>query len=411
MAVHKDHMLRRQLQQLVRNITAGVLSPTDFGEAMEPAAIAVLASEKGRLHRIGTGLWACYSKMPEVEGRAWRVVLMKRVTRGPSKAGTVMYDLLRKVIREAGFVLDDRDDRVSTDREVLEALPGNIRRTMLKHQGSRVAHDPFLLMITFNEVSDPQAVTRDITQAGVTTRSTMAQNSGIEWTQATWNPTTGCTKVSPGCLNCYAARMAQRLKAMGQRNYQNGFQLTCHEEMLKVPLSWRKPRRVFVDSMSDLFHDAVPEEFILKVFNVMEAARQHTFQVLTKRADRLAALAPRLPWPSNAWMGVSVETAQYASRITKLREVPAAVRFLSLEPLLGPLPNLDLDGIHWVIVGGESGPGARVMHPDWVREIRDTCVASGVPFFFKQWGGTQKKLAGRLLDGRTWDEMPAGTTP
>jgi protein gp37 len=206
--------------------------------------------------------------------------------------------------------------------------------------------------------------------------------------------------------------MARRLHAMGQPRYRNGFKLTLHPDLLDAPLRWRRPRLIFVNSMSDLFHEAVPESFILEVFNVMGRATRHTFQVLTKRADRLAELAPRLPWHQNVWMGVSVESADYVERIARLRTVPAAVRFLSLEPLLGPLPALPLAGIGWVIVGGESGPRARPMAPEWVREIRAQCRRARVPFFFKQWGGRMKKRTGRSLDGRTWDAMPAaGLSP
>jgi protein gp37 len=234
----------------------------------------------------------------------------------------------------------------------------------------------------------------------------MATNSAIEWTDTTWNPLTGCTKVSPGCKNCYAERMARRLKAMGQPNYANGFKLSLHESMLDQPLHWRKPRRVFVNSMSDLFHRDVPDEYILRVFGVMRRAAQHQFQVLTKRSERLAGIAGEIDWPKNVWMGVSVENADYTFRIDHLRETGAAVKFLSVEPLLGPLRALDLGGIDWVIVGGESGPGARPMSPGWVAEIRDQCVEAGVAFFFKQWGGVNKGRTGRELDGRTWDEMP-----
>ena len=214
----------------------------------------------------------------------------------------------------------------------------------------------------------------------------MGSGSSIEWTNATWNPVTGCTKISPGCKHCYAERMAKRLQAMGQANYANGFELTLQKHMLEVPLRWRKPRLVFVNSMSDLFHKDVPTRFIKQVFETMEQASQHTFQVLTKRADRLREIASELPWPENVWMGVSVENADYLHRIDDLRAVPASVRFLSLEPLLGPLTGINLDGIGWAIVGGESGPGARTIDPDWVREIREACVLEGVPFFFKQWG-------------------------
>jgi protein gp37 len=228
----------------------------------------------------------------------------------------------------------------------------------------------------------------------------------IEWTAATWNPVTGCTKVSAGCQHCYAERMATRLQLMGQRNYSNGFELTLQPDMLNRPLAWRAPQMIFVNSMSDLFHDDVPLEFIREVFSVMKQADWHTFQVLTKRSERLAELASVLEWPANVWMGVSVENDRYLPRIDDLRRVPAAVRFLSLEPLLGPLHDLDLTGIDWVIVGGESGPGARPMEPEWVKGIRDRCVRAGVPFFFKQWGGTNKKKTGRVLDGRTWVEIP-----
>ena len=234
----------------------------------------------------------------------------------------------------------------------------------------------------------------------------MAANSAIEWTESTWNPLTGCTKISPGCKHCYAERMAIRLQAMRQPNYANGFDLTLHERALELPLKWKKPQTIFVNSMSDLFHKDVPVEFILKTFDVMRRANWHTFQVLTKRSDRLLELSSRLPWRSHIWMGVSVETVDYAFRVNHLRQTGAVTKFLSLEPLLGPLPGLNLDSIDWVIVGGESGPGARPMDPDWVLEIRDQCVTADVPFFFKQWGGTRKKKAGRELEGRTWDEMP-----
>jgi protein gp37 len=234
----------------------------------------------------------------------------------------------------------------------------------------------------------------------------MAQQSDIEWTDATWNPVTGCTKISPGCKHCYAQRMANRLHAMGNARYRNNFAPTLHEDLLSAPLAWRRPRRIFVNSMSDLFHPKVPNEFILAVFRTMQDAHWHTFQVLTKRPERLERLAPRLPWPDNVWMGVSVERKDYAYRIAHLVRVPAAVRFLSVEPLLGPIPRLRLTGIDWVIVGGESGPKARPCNLEWVRVIRDRCTAGGVPFFFKQWGGKRKTIAGRILDGRTWDELP-----
>lgn len=233
----------------------------------------------------------------------------------------------------------------------------------------------------------------------------MAQSS-IEWTGSTWNPLTGCDKISPGCKFCYAERMARRLHGMGQPRYANGFELTLHEDVLELPLSWRKPQRIFVNSMSDMFHRDVPLDFILKTFDVMRRASWHQFQVLTKRSDRLAELSASIDWPSNVWMGVSVERQDYVSRIDDLRATAAAVKFLSLEPLLGPLRGLDLTMIDWVIVGGESGPGARPMDPDWVLDIREQCRASEVPFFFKQWGGFNKKRSGRLLEGRTWDEWP-----
>ena len=234
----------------------------------------------------------------------------------------------------------------------------------------------------------------------------MGMNSQIEWTESTWNPVTGCTRISPGCAHCYAERMTRRLKAMGQPNYRNGFRVTVHEHALELPLGWKKPQAIFVNSMSDLFHEAVPLEFIRRLFDVMQKASGHRFQVLTKRSARLAELAPLLPWPKNVWMGVTVESADYVHRIDDLRTVPAAVRFLSLEPLLSPLPNLDLTDIDWAIVGGESGPGARPMAEAWAADLRNQCQAAEVPFFFKQWGGVNKKKAGRELDGRTWDEMP-----
>lgn len=234
----------------------------------------------------------------------------------------------------------------------------------------------------------------------------MATGSAIEWTEATWNPLTGCTKVSAGCKHCYAERMAKRLHGMGHPSYQSGFKLTLHERLLDLPLSWKRPRTIFVNSMSDLFHKDVPIEFIQRVFSTMCAAPQHRFQVLTKRPERVAELSALLPWPNNVWMGTSVETRRYQARIDDLRQTGAATRFLSLEPLLGPLDDLDLDGIHWVIVGGESGPGSRPMESRWATSIRDQCRNAGVPFFFKQWGGVNKKRTGRLLEGRTWDEMP-----
>ena len=234
----------------------------------------------------------------------------------------------------------------------------------------------------------------------------MATKYSIEWTESTWNPLTGCTKISPGCKLCYAERMSYRLKAMGQRNYRNGFRLTLHKHMLDTPLHWKKPQVVFVNSMSDLFQDNVPVTFIQHVFTTMRAAHWHRFQVLTKRGRRLLELSERLDWAENIWMGVSVENEKYEFRIDDLRKTGAAIKFLSLEPLLGPLPKLNLSGIDWVIVGGESGPGSRPMHKQWVISIRDQCSAAEVPFFFKQWGGANKKKAGRELDGRQYDEMP-----
>jgi protein gp37 len=234
----------------------------------------------------------------------------------------------------------------------------------------------------------------------------MAVQSSIEWTESTWNPLTGCTKVSPGCKHCYAERMSGRLQAMGQPNYANGFELTLHPHTLDAPLHWKKPQRIFVNSMSDLFQDGVPDEFILQVFSVMRRASWHQFQILTKRSKRLLALNTAIEWPSNVWMGVSVENDDYMGRIEDLGKTAAAIRFLSLEPLLGPLSGLNLSNIDWVIVGGESGPGARPMLKDWVIEIRDQCIKAKVPFFFKQWGGVNKKAAGRKLQGRTWDQYP-----
>ena len=233
----------------------------------------------------------------------------------------------------------------------------------------------------------------------------MAQSS-IEWTDATWNPTTGCSKISPGCKHCYAERMSKRLKAMGVKKYANEFKVTLHHDALEVPLTWKTPHNIFVNSMSDLFHEKIPMDFIQKVFTVMKQAHWHQFQVLTKRSERLAELAPQIYWPQNVWMGVSVENSEYTFRIDHLRQTNAHIKFLSLEPLLGPLSNLNLDDIDWVIVGGESGPGARPMPKEWVVEIRGQCQRENVPFFFKQWGGVQKKRKGRELDGITWDEMP-----
>jgi protein gp37 len=230
--------------------------------------------------------------------------------------------------------------------------------------------------------------------------------SKIEWTEATWNPITGCTKVSPGCKNCYAERMANRLQAMGKLAYKNGFQIAIHENLFEYPLQLKTPRLIFVDSMSDLFHETVPDEVILQLFDVMKRASWHKFQLLTKRIERLSHINPFIEWSENIWVGVSVENTDYRHRIDLLRSARAYIKFLSLEPLLGPLPNLDLTGIDWVIVGGESGPKARKMEPEWAIEIRETCLQQNVPFFFKQWGGINKKKNGRLLEGRTWDQMP-----
>jgi protein gp37 len=234
----------------------------------------------------------------------------------------------------------------------------------------------------------------------------VSSKTTIEWCSASWNPVTGCTKISPGCDHCYAERLAIRLQAMGQPNYANGFKLTVQERMLELPLKWKTPQIIFVNSMSDLFHKDVPTDYIHKVFEVMAQAHWHRFQVLTKRSQRLLRLSPTLDWRTNIWMGVSVENEDYKFRIDHLRETGAHIKFLSLEPLLGPLPDLNLHGIDWAIVGGESGPGARVMRREWVIDIRNQCQAAGVPFFFKQWGGTNKKKSGRTLENRTWDEMP-----
>lgn len=234
----------------------------------------------------------------------------------------------------------------------------------------------------------------------------MAQNSKIEWTESTWNPVTGCTKISAGCKNCYAERMARRLKAAGSPNYANGFRVTLHEHAREIPLRWKKPRAIFVNSMSDLFHKDVPFDFISRIFDVMRRASHHRFQILTKRSERLLQLNSKLTWPENVWMGVTVENAECAFRIDHLRQIGVAIKFISFEPLLGPIPDVNLERIDWAIVGGESGPRARPMAPDWAVGLRDQCVAADVPFFFKQWGGVNKKKAGRILDDRTWDEMP-----
>lgn len=238
----------------------------------------------------------------------------------------------------------------------------------------------------------------------------MATNSPIEWTDATWNPVTGCDKISPGCKHCYAERLARRLQAMGNKNYRDGFAVTLQPHMLGHPLAWKAPKRIFVNSMSDLFHDDVPLAYIQRVFNVMNQADWHQYQILTKRAERLAELSEHLDWAPHIWMGVSVENEKYLDRIDHLVRTKANVKFLSIEPLLGPPGKLRLRGIDWVIVGGESGPGARPMNPEWVTAIRDQCRKARVAFFFKQWGGVQKTKTGRTLEGRTWDEMPAAAT-
>ena len=238
----------------------------------------------------------------------------------------------------------------------------------------------------------------------------MAGNSAIEWTESTWNPVTGCSKVSDGCRNCYAERMSRRLQGMGLKKYARGFSVTTHESILEMPLGWCHPRLVFVNSMSDLFHPLVPDSFVRRVFEIMNRAFQHTFQVLTKRPERVVSMGDRLTWTSNIWMGTSIESERWLSRLDSIRETGGHVKYLSLEPLLGPLPDLCLEGIDWVIAGGESGPGARKMKEEWVREIRDCCLLENVPFFFKQWGGVHKKRNGRILDGREWNQMPSART-
>jgi protein gp37 len=235
----------------------------------------------------------------------------------------------------------------------------------------------------------------------------MSEKSYISWTQSSWNCVTGCSHKSVGCAHCYAERFAARLQAAGNPRYRNGFKVTLHPDLLDLPQRWREPRLIFVNSMADLFHEKVPFEFIAQVFKTMSACPRHTFQILTKRSERMRELAPRLPWPSNVWMGVTVENDKVFHRIDDLRTVPAHVRFLSCEPLLGPLDGIDLTGIHWLIAGGESGSGSRPMDPDWVRFLRDECKRESVPFFFKQWGGVNKKAAGCLLDGRVYHEMPS----
>jgi protein gp37 len=238
----------------------------------------------------------------------------------------------------------------------------------------------------------------------------MAINSTIEWTESTWNPLTGCTKISRGCQNCYAERFALRLKAAGNPSYRNGFDLTMHERMINLPISWRKPQTIFVNSMSDLFHEDVPDQFIITVFDVMNRAYWHRFQILTKRSERLQNISPQLTWTPNIWMGVTVEDQEYTYRIDHLRNTGAATKFLSLEPLLSGIPELNLEQIDWVIVGGESGPKSRPIEKQWVIDIRNKCIENNVPFFFKQWGGINKKKAGKELEGRIWNEMPGTRT-
>ena len=230
--------------------------------------------------------------------------------------------------------------------------------------------------------------------------------SKIEWTETTWNPVTGCTKISAGCLNCYAERMAKRLKSMGSPNYKNGFKLTCHDHLIKQPILWKKSQMIFVNSMSDLFHGEVADDFILKVFVTMNFSHNHCFQVLTKRSERLKKMNKQLNWSKNIWMGVSIENSDYLHRIDDLRETDAFIKFISFEPLLGPIPSIDLKGIDWAIVGGESGPKSRPMQKKWVLDIKHECEKSKIPFFFKQWGGINKKKTGRTLDGKIWNEMP-----
>lgn len=237
----------------------------------------------------------------------------------------------------------------------------------------------------------------------------MAGKSKIEWTESTWNPVTGCTKISEGCKHCYAERMARRLHAMGQEKYKNCFKVTTHEECLEEPLTWKKSQIIFVCSMSDLFHKDVPDEFIIKVFDIMNKASWHTFQVLTKRAERLEKIAPKLNWTPNIWLGVTVESNEQKKRIPYLINTPAHIKYLSIEPIINEIKDLSLDNINWVIVGGESGPGARPIQENWVTSIRDNCIEHKIPFFFKQWGGVNKKFAGCTLQGRQWKELPALT--
>ncbi len=239
----------------------------------------------------------------------------------------------------------------------------------------------------------------------------MADNSSIEWTNATWNPVTGCSKVSPGCAHCYAETFAKRWRGIPGHPYEQGFDLRLWPERLNQPLRWRRPRMIFVNSMSDVFHEDIPTEYIHEIFATMATASWHTFQILTKRHERLVEMADELPWPDNVWMGVTIENRRFVHRADFLRRVPAAVRFISAEPLLGALEGLELDHLHWLIAGGESGPRHRAVKPEWITGLRDQCLETGVPFFFKQWGGNRSKSGGRLLDGRTWEEFPAVREP
>ena len=234
----------------------------------------------------------------------------------------------------------------------------------------------------------------------------MSANSHIEWTHASWNPVTGCSRVSPGCAHCYAERMAHRLQKIGQAKYRNGFKVTLHEDLLSMPFKWKKPHHIFVNSMSDLFHKDIPDEFIFKVFGTMQKADWHVFQFLTKRSERLLSLSPKLVWPENIWAGVTTESDKQVSRMRDLQKVPAAVRFVSMEPLLSSISDFPTKNIDWIILGGESGPGARPMQKSWVIEIRNRCLANQIPFFFKQWGGVNRNKTGRLLEGKYYEEMP-----
>ncbi len=234
----------------------------------------------------------------------------------------------------------------------------------------------------------------------------MAEKSSIEWTTSTWNPVTGCTKISDGCANCYAEKMAKRLKAMGNHNYKNGFQVSCHRDSLDIPIKWKKPRMIFVNSMSDIFHEDIPDEFILSIFEVMNKAKHHIYQILTKRSQRMMQIIPKIDLPDNIWMGVTVESSKYVDRIMHLKEIDAKIKFISFEPILDGMEDIDLSGIDWIIAGGESGVGARPIEELWIKEIRDKCISNNIPFFFKQWGGINKKKSGRELEGEYWTQFP-----